>query len=83
MGIARNESKIEGWLYAILVNRIGMQISRKRYFILLDNCLNGYKMVPSSEKEVFFIFLFFFCTFSFVLFLVCLICSCGLRFGEF
>ncbi|GAY46479.1 hypothetical protein CUMW_097390 [Citrus unshiu] len=51
MGIARNESKIEGWLYAILVNRIGMQISRKRYFILLDNCLNGYKMVPSSEKE--------------------------------
>lgn len=51
MGIARNESKIEGWLYAILVNRIGMQISRKRYFILLDNCLSGYKMVPSSEKE--------------------------------
>lgn len=80
MGIARNESKIEGWLYAILVNRIGMQISRKRYFILLDNCLNGYKMVPSSEKEVFF---YCFCTFSFVLFLVCLICSYGLRFAEF
>lgn len=51
MGAAHNESKIEGWLYAILVNRIGMQISRKRYFVLIDNCLNGYKMVPSSEKE--------------------------------
>ncbi|KAJ0046656.1 hypothetical protein Pint_06039 [Pistacia integerrima] len=45
------DNKMEGWLYCILVNRFGLQISRKRYFILQDNCLKCYKTTPLSNKE--------------------------------
>ncbi|KAJ4720778.1 Protein ENHANCED DISEASE RESISTANCE 2-like [Melia azedarach] len=51
MDVTQIDGKMEGWLYAILVNRIGLQISRKRFFTLQDNCLKGYKTIPSSEKE--------------------------------
>lgn len=56
------DNKMEGWLYCILVNRIGLQISRKRYFILQDNCLKCYKTAPLSDKEVSFLYKFSMCS---------------------
>ncbi|KAI3458973.1 hypothetical protein Pfo_015636 [Paulownia fortunei] len=51
MGMAENEGKMEGWLYLIRFNRFGLQYSRKRYFILEDNCLKSFKSIPTSETE--------------------------------
>jgi len=45
------EGKMQGWLYLIRFNRFGMQYSRKRYFILEDNCLKSFKSIPTSETE--------------------------------
>ncbi|KAL8090418.1 protein ENHANCED DISEASE RESISTANCE 2-like [Apium graveolens] len=42
---------MEGWLYIIRYNRIGLQYSRKRYFILDGNCLKRFKSIPSSEAD--------------------------------
>ena len=42
---------MEGWLYIIRHNRIGLQYSRKRYFILDGNCLKSFKSIPSSEAD--------------------------------
>ncbi|XVF75560.1 hypothetical protein PTKIN_Ptkin13bG0196600 [Pterospermum kingtungense] len=42
---------MEGWLYTIRSNRLGLQFSRKRYFILHNNVLKSYKAIPNSEKE--------------------------------
>uniref|UniRef100_A0A2C9V1H6 START domain-containing protein n=1 Tax=Manihot esculenta TaxID=3983 RepID=A0A2C9V1H6_MANES len=47
---------MEGWLYLIRSNRIGLQYSRKRYFVLEDHVLKSFKAVPASKDEVFFIF---------------------------
>ncbi|KAK6136174.1 hypothetical protein DH2020_030065 [Rehmannia glutinosa] len=49
--MAENEGKMEGWLYLIRFNRFGLQYSRKRYFILEDNCLKSFKSIPTSETE--------------------------------
>ncbi|KAK3005321.1 hypothetical protein RJ639_017006, partial [Escallonia herrerae] len=42
---------MEGWLYLIRFNRFGLQYSRKRYFILEENCLKSFKSVPRSDRE--------------------------------
>ncbi|CAA3014807.1 ENHANCED DISEASE RESISTANCE 2-like [Olea europaea subsp. europaea] len=49
--MAENERKMEGWLYLIRFNRFGLLYSRKRYFILEDNCLKSFKSIPSTETE--------------------------------
>lgn len=49
--MAENEGKMQGWLYLIRYNRIGLQYSRKRYFVLEDNCLKSFKSIPSSQTE--------------------------------
>ncbi|KAL8052115.1 hypothetical protein ABFX02_06G192400 [Erythranthe guttata] len=51
MGMAEKEGKMEGWLYLIGLNRLGFQNSRKRYFILEDNCLNSFKSIPTSHTD--------------------------------
>ncbi|CAL5322331.1 unnamed protein product [Camellia sinensis] len=51
MGIPQSEGKMEGWLYLIRFNRFGLQYSRKRYFILEDNCLKSFKSIPNSDNE--------------------------------
>uniref|UniRef100_A0A5B7AM44 Protein ENHANCED DISEASE RESISTANCE 2-like n=1 Tax=Davidia involucrata TaxID=16924 RepID=A0A5B7AM44_DAVIN len=51
MGMPQPDGKMEGWLYLIRFNRFGLQYSRKRYFILEDNCLKSFKSKPSSDKE--------------------------------
>ncbi|KAL2525847.1 Pleckstrin-like proteiny (PH) and lipid-binding START domains-containing protein [Abeliophyllum distichum] len=51
MGMVESEGKMQGWLYLIRFNRFGMQYSRKRYFILQDNCLKSFKSIPLSETE--------------------------------
>ncbi|XP_057781814.1 protein ENHANCED DISEASE RESISTANCE 2-like isoform X3 [Salvia miltiorrhiza] len=43
--------RMEGWLYSIRSNRIGLQYSRKRYFILQDHLLRSFKSVPASPDE--------------------------------
>lgn len=45
-------SRMEGWLYLIRCNRIGLQYSRKRYFVLRDHLLKSYKSIPLSNNEV-------------------------------
>ncbi|XP_030447897.1 protein ENHANCED DISEASE RESISTANCE 2-like [Syzygium oleosum] len=42
---------MEGWLYLIRSNRLGLQFSRKRYFVLDDHCLKCFKSAPSSVDE--------------------------------
>ncbi|KAI3470474.1 hypothetical protein Pfo_027137 [Paulownia fortunei] len=51
MGMAESEGKMKGWLYMIRYYRFGLQYSRKRYFILEDNCLRSFKSIPTSGKE--------------------------------
>ncbi|XP_057979622.1 protein ENHANCED DISEASE RESISTANCE 2-like [Malania oleifera] len=51
MGILKTDDRMEGWLYLIRFNRLGLQYSRKRYFILQDNCLKSFKSVPTSDRE--------------------------------
>lgn len=52
MGVSQNDgSRMEGWLYLIRSNRIGLQYSRKRYFVLQDHLLKSYKSVPLSKNE--------------------------------
>ena len=43
-GGAEEDGRMEGWLYLIRSNRLGLQTSRKRYFVLHDSalrCFNG------------------------------------------
>lgn len=42
---------MEGWLYLIRVNRIGLQYSRKRYFILEQSCLKSFKSKPKINAQ--------------------------------
>ncbi|KAH1222160.1 Protein ENHANCED DISEASE RESISTANCE 2-like [Glycine max] len=44
-------SRMEGWLYLIRFNRIGLQFSRKRYFVLDGNLLRSFKSVPVSNNQ--------------------------------
>ncbi|QCE09346.1 protein ENHANCED DISEASE RESISTANCE 2-like [Vigna unguiculata] len=44
-------SRMEGWLYLIRFNRIGLQFSRKRYFVLDGNLLRSFKSVPLSNNQ--------------------------------
>jgi hypothetical protein len=51
--------RMEGWLYLIRSNRLGLQYSRKRYFVLEDAALRCFKAPPppsssssSSKREV-------------------------------
>ncbi|XP_010906506.1 protein ENHANCED DISEASE RESISTANCE 2 isoform X2 [Elaeis guineensis] len=43
--------RMEGWLYLIRSNRLGLQSSRRRYFVLQDNSLHCYKTIPTSTRE--------------------------------
>lgn len=52
MGPPKNDGKMEGWLYLIRSNRFGLQYSKKRFFVLQDDCLKSFKSVPVSEDEV-------------------------------
>lgn len=52
MGVSQTDGRMEGWLYTIRHNRFGLQFSRKRYFVLLDNTLTSFKSVPSDPNEV-------------------------------
>lgn len=54
MEIQERDGKMEGWLHLIRFNRFGLQYSRKRYFILEDNCLKSFKSIPTSVAEVCF-----------------------------
>lgn len=47
----QNIGRMEGWLYAIKPNRLGLQFSRKRYFILEENYLKCYKTTPTSQNK--------------------------------
>ncbi|XP_031284956.1 protein ENHANCED DISEASE RESISTANCE 2-like [Pistacia vera] len=47
----KNDGTMEGWLYLIRSNRIGLQYSRKRYFVLDDHHLKSFKSVPDSENQ--------------------------------
>ncbi|KAA3453405.1 Homeobox-leucine zipper ATHB-14-like protein [Gossypium australe] len=51
MGLSQNEAKMEGWLYTIRSNPLGLQISRKRYFVLRNHVLRSFKTIPISEKQ--------------------------------
>ncbi|XP_022958172.1 protein ENHANCED DISEASE RESISTANCE 2-like [Cucurbita moschata] len=51
MGAPKNDGKMEGWLYLIRSNRFGLQYSKKRFFVLQDDCLKSFKSVPVSEDE--------------------------------
>ncbi|KAJ0021532.1 hypothetical protein Pint_32153 [Pistacia integerrima] len=47
----KNDGTMEGWLYLIRSNRIGLQYSRKRYFVLEDHHLKSFKSVPDSKNQ--------------------------------
>ncbi|KAL0460709.1 UNVERIFIED_CONTAM: Protein-tyrosine sulfotransferase [Sesamum latifolium] len=52
MGVSQSDGgRMEGWLYLIRSNRIGLQYSRKRYFVLQDHLLKSFKSVPLSPDE--------------------------------
>ncbi|EOA25157.1 hypothetical protein CARUB_v10018468mg [Capsella rubella] len=51
MGVPQSDGRMEGWLYTIRQNRFGLQFSRKRYFVLVDNTLTSFKSVPSDHNE--------------------------------
>ncbi|GMY10327.1 protein ENHANCED DISEASE RESISTANCE 2-like isoform X1 [Fagus crenata] len=51
MGTSQSDGKMEGWLYLIRSNRIGLQYSRKRYFLLEGHHLKSFKAVPISNNQ--------------------------------
>ncbi|OVA10121.1 Pleckstrin homology domain [Macleaya cordata] len=51
MGVSQMDGRMEGWLYLIRSNRIGLQYSQKRYFILEDHYLKRFKSIPLSKQE--------------------------------
>ncbi|XP_058004227.1 protein ENHANCED DISEASE RESISTANCE 2 isoform X2 [Hevea brasiliensis] len=48
---SQDKEIMEGWLYLIRSNRIGLQYSRKRYFVLEDHVLKSFKAIPASKDE--------------------------------
>ncbi|XP_068665994.1 protein ENHANCED DISEASE RESISTANCE 2-like [Aristolochia californica] len=51
MGMSQKEGKMEGWLYVIRSNRIGLQCSRKRFFVLEGNYLNSFKEMATYKNK--------------------------------
>ncbi|KAH7662663.1 Bet v1-like protein [Dioscorea alata] len=51
MGISLVDGKMEGWLYLIRSNRLGLQNFKRRYIILYTNSLSCYKFVPTSRTQ--------------------------------
>ncbi|XP_028944380.1 protein ENHANCED DISEASE RESISTANCE 2-like isoform X1 [Malus domestica] len=51
MGMSQTDQRMEGWLYLVRSNRIGLQYSRKRYFVLEGHSLKSFKSVPVSNNE--------------------------------
>ncbi|XP_019175544.1 PREDICTED: protein ENHANCED DISEASE RESISTANCE 2-like isoform X2 [Ipomoea nil] len=52
MGVLQSDSsRMEGWLYLVRSNRIGLQYSRKRYFVLQEHLLKSFKSIPLSKHE--------------------------------
>ncbi|XP_050385773.1 protein ENHANCED DISEASE RESISTANCE 2-like [Argentina anserina] len=51
MGVSQNDSDMEGWLYLMRLNRLGMQYSRKMYFILQGHFLKSFKSKSTSENQ--------------------------------
>ncbi|XP_059659495.1 protein ENHANCED DISEASE RESISTANCE 2-like isoform X2 [Cornus florida] len=51
MGVSQNDGRMEGWLYLVRSNRIGLQYSRKRYYVLQDHHLKSFKSIPVSKEE--------------------------------
>lgn len=51
MDSLKSDGRMEGWLYLIRSNRFGLQYSRKRFFILEDNCLKSFKSKPNSDSD--------------------------------
>ncbi|KAL9673456.1 hypothetical protein QQ045_029714 [Rhodiola kirilowii] len=51
MSVPLSDGKMEGWLYLIRFNRLGLQYSRKRYFLLQGVYLNSFKSIPLSHTE--------------------------------
>ncbi|XP_052117852.1 protein ENHANCED DISEASE RESISTANCE 2-like [Arachis duranensis] len=45
-GAQSENGGMEGWLYLFTYNRLGYQVSRKRYFILKENLLSSFKNQP-------------------------------------
>lgn len=70
MGVSQTDGRMEGWLYTIRHNRFGLQFSRKRYFVLLENNLTSFKFVPSDHNEVCLLNFFtsFLCLLGYILF---------------
>ncbi|XP_071732926.1 protein ENHANCED DISEASE RESISTANCE 2-like [Rutidosis leptorrhynchoides] len=52
MELVKSHGRMEGWLYLFRSNRFGLQYSRKRYFILEDNCLKSFKYKPTSDSQM-------------------------------
>lgn len=69
MEMTQTEGRMEGWLYTIRQNRFGLQFSRKRYFVLLNNTLTSFKTVPTDQNEVCLFLLFH-------IFSLSCVCSC-------
>lgn len=82
METPQNDEKMEGWLYLIRFNRFGLEYSRKRYFILEENCLKSFKSIPTSDTQVHCQspFLFFSYIWSLPI-LYMKFCSCLLEYG--
>ncbi|BBH04979.1 Pleckstrin homology and lipid-binding START domains-containing protein [Prunus dulcis] len=51
MDMSQTDQRMEGWLYLVRSNRIGLQYSRKRYFVLEGHLLKSFKSVPVSNNE--------------------------------
>jgi hypothetical protein len=50
-GAAAEDGRMEGWLYLIRSNRLGLQTSRKRYFVLEDSALRCFKAAPPPSTS--------------------------------
>ncbi|CAN1171878.1 Protein ENHANCED DISEASE RESISTANCE 2 [Linum perenne] len=49
--VEQEEKVMEGWMYVLRHNRIGLQYSTKRYFILQDHLLKSFKSLPASKDQ--------------------------------
>ncbi|KAK7315503.1 hypothetical protein VNO77_34053 [Canavalia gladiata] len=51
MDVPQSEGLMEGWLYIFSSNRLGLQYSRKRYFILKGSFLRSFKDQPVYQMK--------------------------------
>lgn len=84
MGVSQNDGRMEGWLYLIRSNRIGLQYSRKRYFVLQDQLLQSFKSSPITKNEVYLLknLLFLYCLRGVVASCLLDICILGVRRND-